>query len=521
MGGAAALCLAACSAPPVPAAAAPQWAADSASVRVAAGPQYARGAVWRFFWGRHYRDLWALPVTVPVVHLATALADPLTPIQSGGSYQSHTLRLRTATGREFMLRSIDKDARAALPAGWIRHLLGGLMKDQTCAGQPFGAFVAAPLAQAAGVYHTNPRLVFLPQDPGLGTFRSHYANALYLLEERPDGNQQRVASFGHAPAVVNSRHMLTADGQGPEARVEPRAYLRARLLDIWLGDWSRRPDQWRWASFPRAGGVRYRPIPRDRDQAFFLFDDGLLTGLISWFVAKYSSFHAPVRPGAVAGLTVTARALDRTLLGALSAEDFRAEADSLRRRLTDAAIARALAAGPPETRALFAARFGPLLRARREQLAAIARRYFEVLNEEAWLVGTDKAERFIISSAGAGRVRVQLLARRPGQPDSLLAARTYDWHETHLLKLYGLAGDDVFELRPPLAPGFAVQMYGGAGHDQVRCPGLRADVEHFTWYGNADGAAPALPAGLPTASDPHPETSANAAGWLTIFNLRD
>ena len=517
-----ALLAVACSGPKTTAQPAPQWAADSATVRLAAGPQYARGAVWRFFWGKHYRALWATPVTVPVLRLATAAPGGLLPVQAGGSYQSRTLRLRAPGGREFVLRSVDKDAGAALPAGWKRQLLGGLMKDQTSVSQPFGAYPAAALAGAAGVYHANPRLVYVPDDPALGKFRAGYANALYLLEERPDGDQTGLPGFGHSAQVVSTGHMLAAVHQRPTARVEARAYLRARLLDMWLGDWSRREDQWRWASFAQAGSVRYRPIPRDRDQAFFLFDDGLITRLVSWFVPKYQSFHATIRPGDVAGLTATARVLDRTLLAGLSAEDFQQEADSLQRRLTDARIAQALAAGPPETRAAIASYFGPLLRARRAQLPAVARRYHEVLAAEAWVVGTDGTERFVISGAGEGRLRVRLLARRPGQPDSLLSERIFDRKYTHQLNLYGLAGDDIFELVPPLSQQFPVGIYGGLGHDELRPLATATSVgsSGLTWF--ASPGRELLPGtGIAQQPDPHPALSTDSKAWLRRYNLND
>ncbi|MDB5270298.1 MAG: hypothetical protein JWP58_3338 [Hymenobacter sp.] len=509
-----------CAAPQGSGPAAPQWSADSATVRMAAGPQYARGAVWRFFWGTHYRDIWATPVTVPVMRLATTLSDSLIPMRAGGSYQSHTLRLRVASGQQFVLRSVDKDASVALPAGWIRGLLGGLMKDQTSAAQPYGAYVAAQLAEAAGVCHTNPRLVYLPDDPGLGKFRAGYANALYLLEERADGDQRSTASFGHSPDVVNTRHMLATLRQRPGAQVAARAYLRARLLDMWLGDWSRREDQWRWASFPQAGRVSYRPIPRDRDQAFFLFDDGVVTRLVSWFVPKYHSFHEHIRLSTVAGLTTTARALDQTLLASLSAEDFRQEADSLRRRLTDVAIAQALTKGPAETRASIAARFGPLLRARRAQLPAVAQQYYENLAREAWVLGTDRAERFVLSGAGPNRLRVQVLARRPNQADSLVSERVYDRKVTRQLDLFGLAGDDVFEFKPTMASGFALRIYDGNGHDKILTTAAAAKSD-IVWFAAPDGDSDTLPAGIHLEADPHPELSANGPGWLKRYNLRD
>ena len=515
------LAVAACSGPGEPAPAAPQWAPDSATVRLAAGPQYARGAVWQFFWGPHYRRLWATPVTVPVLRLATAAPGGLVPVQAGGSYQSRTLRLRAPGGREFVLRSVDKDAGKALPPGWKRCLLGGLMRDQTSVGQPFGAYSAAGLAEAAGLYHANPRLVYLPADPGLGKFRAGYANALYLLEERPDGNQTDRPGFGRSPHVVSTAHLLAAVHRRPTARVEARAYLRARLFDIWLGDWSRREDQWRWAGFGPAGRVRYWPVPRDRDQAFFLFDDGLMTRLVSWFVPKYQSFHATIRPGNVDGLTATARALDRTLLAPLSADDFRQEAESLGRRLTDAAIAQALAAGPPETRRAIAAQLGPLLRARRAQLPAVARRYYQVLAQEAWVVGTDGPERFVVGGAGAGRLRVRLLARRPSQPDSLLSERVYDHRETQRLSLFGLGGDDVFEIVPPLNPDFAVSIYSGRGRDQLVRPETAAPgIQAVTWF-TRPGRERGFPKGLPLEADPHPERTADGSAWLGQYNLND
>ncbi|WP_460608136.1 hypothetical protein [Hymenobacter terrigena] len=508
-----------CAEPPAPAMAAPHWSADSTTVRLAAGPQYARSAVWKFFFGKHYRSVWATPVTVPVLRLATAVPGGLVPMQAGGSYQSHTLRLHAPDGREYVLRSVDKDMSAALRPGWKRNLLRGLLKDQTSATQPFGAYPAAYLAEVAGVLHANPRLVFVGPDCGLGKFKASYANALYLFEERPDGDQRLVASFGRSPRVVNSAHMLAALRRRPAAHVPARAFLRARLLDVLLGDWSRREDQWRWAAFSQAGRLAFRPVPRDRDQAFFLFDDGVVTRLVSWFAPKYQTFRASIRLENVDALTTTARALDRTLLTSLSANDFREVADSVRASLSDAVLAQAFNSGPPEMRASLASKFVPMLRARREQLPAVAQQYYALLNKEAWLIGTDQAERFILSEVG-GSLRVQLLARRPGRPDSLVTDRTFNRKITPQLDLYGLGGDDVFELRGALPDGIAVHLYAGDGRDQV-ITARGATPGNVTWYTGPGKRLTAHPAGVPVEADPQPELTANGRAWLQRYNLRD
>ena len=355
-----------------------RWAADSASVQVAAGPEYAAGVVWSALWGQHHRALWTTPVTAPVLHLGPAAPGALRPLRPGGSFQTHSLHLRSNDGREFVLRSVDKDARVVLPAGWLRQLLGNLLHDQTSAGLPFGAYVAAPLAEAAGVLHPNPRLVFVANEASLGQFRPTYANALYLLEERPKGDERHARTLGASAQVIGSDDLLAALRRRPPGPATARAYLRARLLDIWLGDWSRRPDQWRWAT---SLSGEFRPIPRDRDQAFYQFDDGLYPWLVAQLRPRYQSFTPRITAPNVADLARTAQPLDQVLLRNLNAADFAAEADTLQRRLNDAQLDKALQNGPPETRAALAAHLRPRLVARRQQLKQVAQWYFEALRK--------------------------------------------------------------------------------------------------------------------------------------------
>ena len=466
--------LAGCAEPTAPAAAEarPVFGPDSAWVQVAAGAHYARrGWWWQHLWGPHYRPLWATPVTAPVLRLGAA---GLLPLQAGGSFQTNTLRLRTADGRLFVLRSVDKDLSRQVSVGGLGRLVAPVLRDQTCAAPPYGAYVAAALAEAAGVYHTNPRLVYLLPDPTLGRFRAQFQPALYLLEERPSHNQAHAPSFGGAPLVASSERMLHAVLGTPRAHVAARAYLRARLLDLLVGDWSRRADQWRWAAFATPAGPEFRPIPRDRDQAFFRFDDGWLTRTLSWVRPRYQSFNPALTPAEVEALTVTARPLDETVLALLPEVDFQAEAEALVRRLPDSVLTQALRTVPPEARPLMAQVLWPALRTRRAGLPAVARRYYQVLQHDAVVLGTDAAERFVIQATGPDSLRLQVWARRPARPDSLLGEQGYSVRRTRRLRVLGLGGNDQFELRGRLVPGFAVWLDGGAGINQFIGPGPEA-----------------------------------------------
>ncbi|MFD2719970.1 hypothetical protein ACFST9_14675 [Hymenobacter monticola] len=408
------------------------------TVRTVAGAQYERGRLHRWLWGTHYRTIWATPVTVPVLHLATAVPGGFTPLREGGSFQTKNLRLETPTGRQYVLRSVDKDATHALPASLRDGWVGRLMKDQTSVIHPYGAYIVPALADAAGVYHTNPRLVYLGDDPGLGEFRASFANALYLLEERPDGDQRAVASFGRSARVVSSRQAFEHLRADNRHRVDARHYLRSRLFDMWLGDWSRREDQWRWATYARPdSAVLYRAIPRDRDHAFFKFDDGVLTRLISYVKANYQSFGREIRLADVEGLNQAARPMDKSLLVYLTAADYQQVADSLRQQLSDAVIDRALQAWPAPVQALSAREFGDKLRARRSQLPAVAGRFYELLARDVELPGTDRAERFVVEGVEGRQLRVRVLDVASG---ALVGERTFDAQFTRRLHLFGLGG---------------------------------------------------------------------------------
>jgi hypothetical protein len=493
----------------------PVFGPDSAWVRVAAGPHYAqRGWWWQRLWGQHYRQLWATPVTAPILRLGAA---ELLPVQVGGSFQTSSLRLHTADGRTFVLRSVDKDLSRNLATG-LGRLVAPVLRDQTCAAPPYGAYIAAVLAEATGVYHTNPRLVYLLPDTVLGEFSARFRPALYLLEERPDHNQTHAPSFGGARLVMGSEQMLQTILARSTARVAARAYLRARLLDILIGDWSRRADQWRWAAFATTGGTEFRPIPRDRDQAFFRFDDGWLTRVLSWVRPRYQTFNAAPTLAQVDPLTVTARPLDETVLALLPEAVFRAEADSLARCLTDSVYNQALLTVPPEVRPLMTRELLPALRVRRGLLPIAAARYYRALQVDAAVIGTDAAERFVVQAAGPGRLRLQVWAHRPASSDTLLGEQYYDVRHTRRLRVYGLGGNDQFELRGHLAPGFAVWLDGGAGTNRFTHQAPATSGVGFTVYAGAQDQRQLSRA---VHVRPLSAPSRDAASWIdTYYRLR-
>ena len=230
-------------------------------------------------------------------------------------------------------------------------------QDQISALHPAAAVVVAPLANAAGVLHSVPQLVYLPDDPGLGEFRTAFAGTLGLIEERPDENDDPTRAFAGALEIASTVDVIKRTEKEPGNQVDSEQFLRARLLDVFLGDWDRHADQWRWAKVKEGDGFRWVPIPRDRDQAFILFD-GLFPGIARQTYPHLLKFGP--KYGLPEGATWSGRDLDRRFLTPLSRARLGFDGGGTRRALlTDAVIDSAVALMP----AAYLAINGPALRA--------------------------------------------------------------------------------------------------------------------------------------------------------------
>jgi hypothetical protein len=333
------------------------------SVTVAPGPQYDTGWLHRLFFGKHYRDLWSTPIEAPVLDL-DSFAGGLEVTQRGGGEQTKSLRLEGADGKEYQFRSIDKDPVKTLPPALQSTAAAVIVRDQTSAGHPVGSVIAPPILAAAGVLHAPPQVFRLPMhEPRLGEFATEFGGMLGTIEERP--NEDRGAAFAGATEIVGTDKVLKEAEDSPNDRVDAKAFLTARLVDILMGDWDRHADQWRWARFGDERPYLWRPIPRDRDQAFARYD-GLLLAVARASTPQLVNF-GPDYSGML-GQTWNGRDLDRRFLVSLERKAWDSLATALQTKLTDEVIESAAARLPASYIPLDSARLADALKRRREEL---------------------------------------------------------------------------------------------------------------------------------------------------------
>jgi hypothetical protein len=424
---------------------------------MAGRPDYDTSAVHNVFMGSAYRKLWVTPIDFPVLDLAT-FAGGLRPVRQVGSMQSIGLALAGADGKSYTFRTSDKDPTRILPPEWKDSVPARLFQDATAANHPGVGFVVPPLAEAAGILHTTPRYVFMPDDPALGEFQGTFGGQPGTIEEYPLPGKDGAPGFAGATEIVSTGELWKRHLAGTAA-VDTGALLRARLFDLWIGDWDRHNKQWRWLR--RGEASAFEPLPEDRDQAFSRFE-GLLLSMarathpkfMDW-TDHYENFE---------GFMAQGSEVDRWLLSATDRQAFAETAADLVAHLTDAVIDDAVKRLPPEWYAIDGARLAAALRKRRTSLPEAAAEYYRRLARKVDVHGTDGTELARVRRVEGGRVTLELAAPSTAVP---WFRRTFDPRDTREVRLYLYAGaDDVVGEGPPGGP-ITVRVMGGAGADSL------------------------------------------------------
>lgn len=473
------------------------------TVLVSASTRFRAGALKEWWLGKNYRAAWQQLVRVPVLDLNSDHGG-LTPVGREGSYLTQVLRLNGGDGNPYVLRSVDKKPDPALPRRLQRVLAAESVNDRLSASHPYAPLVVPALEKAAGVGTTHRRLVWIPDDPKLGPYRESFAHTLAWLEEikpRPP------ASFTGKPAErsLSTTQVLEKLRQQPNDRVDQHEVLRARLFDIVIADGDRHDDQWRWLAYPQEAGTLFRPVPRNRDQAFFV-NEGWLSRLVSrdWTQPQVPGFGSGIRH--VNGLMYRGRFFDRSFLNELPREAWQQMADSIRRSLTDAVIEKAIRQWPDSIFRLSGPEVMARLKARRDRLPAYAEQYYRLLAREVDVVGSREKEFFEVQRLDSGRTRVSVYAsEREGGRGKLKYQRVFLREETGEIRVYGLEGNDSFELRGEVNAGIKVRIIGGQGDDQwVDSSGVKGNARLTLVYDSPSEhrPQPGTEVRLRTSADP-------------------
>lgn len=435
-----------------------------------------KGNGYESIWGKKYREIYGIEVTAPVADLDT-LYGGLTAAREGGGHQTRSIRLIRKDGRQYNMRALKKSAIQFLQTVIFKTrdveeefeetAAEDLLYDFYTAAHPYAAFVVPRLSDAVGVYHTNPKLFYIPKQPALGDFNSNHGDELYMIVERPEDNHIPSGLFGEARKIESTSDLYEHLRRDEKYQIDEDAFIRARLFDMLIGDWDRHQDQWRWTEREQPDGSHlFFPIPRDRDQVFSNFD-GALFGALRTMVGMTKQF-------AVYGddlenlkwFNLAANDLDRTLIQTSTKDDWIAQAEHLQNNLSDEAIEEAFKAFPEEIQDHESTRYiKESLRKRRGNMVDIASRYYDYLAQLSIVTGTDKDDFIIIERVNDGQTDVTIYRNKDGEMADIVKKRTFLAEETDEIWIYALDDDDIIRARGDADNKIRIRVIGGQNND--------------------------------------------------------
>ncbi|HEY8918194.1 MAG TPA: BamA/TamA family outer membrane protein [Chitinophaga sp.] len=427
------------------------------AIKTAADTRYEKASSLQRFWlGNNYRSVWAAPLNFPVFDIHKE-KDGLKILKRGGGMQTRSLRLEDKEGNEWVLRSLKKDPRNALPEEFRQTVALEVVQDQISASNPYAPPVVSALAEAAGVPHANPTFVYLPKDTSLGIYENDFGGDVYLFEEREPVKDK----------TYNTEKLLDQIQSDNDNRVDQEAVLHARLLDMLIGDWDRHDDQWRWGVVKKGKdkGKDFYPIPRDRDQAFFV-NEGVLPRIASrrWIMPKFQGFRAHFQD--IEGLGFNARYFDRSFLNTLGQDDWQQHAHQLVQQMSNSVIQDAVHHFPDTVRLLAGDRTIAGLKGRRDVLEKEGLKYYRFLSKEVDIPGTKKNELFSIQKLANGQVAVtSYKISKSGETEQPIYSRTFDPAVTNEVRVYGMGGNDRFVVTGQNSTPIRIRLIGGKNED--------------------------------------------------------
>ena len=435
-------------------------------VKVTAGSEYDISGFFELFLGEHWRKLWTTPFEADVLDL-DKFGNGLTPYKKGGGMQTKSLKFKGNDGKLYKFRSINKDPGKLLPPDLQETFVADAVKDQISTSHPFSAMIVAPILNSVGILNAQPHVVVLPDDEKLGNFRNEFKNMLGTVEEHPDEGPDGEPGFAGSDKVVGSAKLYEELEENNDDQVDHVEFLKARLVDIFLGDWDRHSDQWRWARFKQDEKKIWKPIPRDRDQAFCLYD-GIIPMIVGKSITQIEGYGEDYPK--IYDLTWNGRYIDRKFLPPLEKNVWDSLTVFIQQHVTDLVIVSAVKTMPPEWFKLEGKRLIDLIKLRRDKLKEASDEYYDLIAETVDVYGSNKSEYVEVNRLDDKRVEVSLYklnketGDKKGEP---FFHRTFFTDETDEIRIYLLGGKDKAVVNGTVDNSILVRIIAGTGKDEL------------------------------------------------------
>ena len=406
---------------------------------------------YNWLWGDHYRNIYGTDISVPVVRLDT-LNGGLNILRRGGGFQTRSIKVENNKGKIYAIRAVKKSALQFLQAAAFTNVYieedlkdtysEELVLDFYTSSHPFANLIIPDLSDAISLYHTNPKLIYIPKHSYINSFNEDHGNELYVIEEHPGDSFLDLESFGNPDAIESTEDVLKNILKDEKYEIDEASFIKARIFDMLIGDWDRHSDQWKWSRFNVSKDkVVYRPIPRDRDQAFSNFD-GAMFDILKFIIPDVRKFQVYGESNKnIKWINVSGVKLDRALLQNSYKDEWIKQAKFIQENITDEVIDEAFSKLPAELQDETTIQIKEKLKVRRSNIIDLATRYYEHLINLIVITGTNKDD-FIEITRSDNETKISVSRIKKGVIEKPYKNRIVSSSETDEIWVYALDHED-------------------------------------------------------------------------------
>ncbi|MCD7936703.1 MAG: hypothetical protein LUG98_07570 [Tannerellaceae bacterium] len=421
-----------------------------------------KSKIYNKLWGEHYRRLYSTPIRVQSTNL-TSLLGGVTVVRQAEDL--HGLYLEDNQKRLYMLKPLG-GSTSFMESEFFQDMyrksdfrdtyLDTFIKDAYTIINPYTFISSAYMAEQAGLPSNDFRLYYLPPGSVNDTIAdgSRIQDKIVVVMDVPDINTE-----GN---ILTTSQMLDLLLESKENHVDEPLYIRTRLFDMLTGDWNKIPENWNWIAGKSSTGIVFTPVVIDRNHAFTKVDGlmfkQLLNILTLGFIFDYNEKYKNIKKFNKLGYT-----LDVALTPESNEEDWVQQANYLKEVLTDPVIDEAFTRIPESIRAEETGHVRESLKKRRDQLDELAREYYRILQQNPSLTATQKDDLIRIDRSDKDSVHIYMYDLHT---DKEIFHKTYSKKTTDEIWLYGLNGNDRFEVTGKSGKQPPVYLIGGKGENK-------------------------------------------------------
>jgi hypothetical protein len=283
----------------------------------------------------------------------------------------------------------------------------------------------------------------------------------------PKAGKNGINDFAGADKIVNGFKIFKEIEKDNDEQINQAEFLKARLMDIFLGDRDRHADQWQWAGYKYDGKRIWKPIPRDRDYAFGKYD-GFFPWLSGVLAHSLVGFNEDIPQ--ITEITWTGRHLDRRFLNELDKPEWDSLASYLTVKLSDDVLLNAIEKMPPEMYAKEGKELFDMLKNRRRQLKNAAVDFYNLYSDVVDIYGSDKREFAEIEELNDKELLISLFKKEKdtqsnkGEP---YYQRKFNSNYTNEVRLHLLDGDDYTLVKGNKDNDILIRVISGKGKDEL------------------------------------------------------